>query len=190
MTTAAQAKQVKIDKSTRTLIGADWSDAVSGERIDIEDPATEERISAVPRCGAVDVDRAVREARQAFESQAWSRMRPIDRGRLLETIARKIEEHADELAMLESNDTGKAVAHAKILDLPSTVDVFRYMAGWCSKIAGRTLPAGTYIMPMVGAMGRHPKWWKEPRKFDPERFSQESVNTELSRFFGNRAKRR
>lgn len=137
MTTAAS---VKIEKNTRTLIGASWSDAESGERIDVEDPATEQTISAVPRCGAPEVDRAVKAAREAFESAAWSRMRPIDRGRLLETIARKIEDHADELAMLESIDTGKAVAHAKILDLPSTVDVFRYMAGWCTKITGRTLP--------------------------------------------------
>jgi len=67
-------------------------------------------------------------------------MRPIDRGRLLESIARKIEEHADELALLESYDTGKPVAHAKILDLPATVEVFRYMAGWCTKIRGDTLP--------------------------------------------------
>src|SRR5207302_698173 len=59
---------------------------------------------------------------------------------LLESIARKIEDHADELAMLESVDTGKAVAHAKLLDLPSTVDVFRYMGGWCTKLTGKTVP--------------------------------------------------
>lgn len=131
---------VKIEKNTKTLIGESWSVAQSGDWIDVEDPATEQKISAVPRCGAPEVDRAVNAAREAFESAAWARMRPIDRGRLLETIARKIEDHADELAMLESIDTGKAVAHAKILDLPSTVDVFRYMGGWCTKITGRTLP--------------------------------------------------
>src|SRR5258708_29191482 len=111
-----------------------------GGGVVVEDAATEERIAAVPRSGAEEIDRAVKVARAAFESKTWSRMRPIDRGSLLESIARKIEAHADELAMLESVDTGKAVAHAKLLDLPSTVDVFRYMGGWCTKLTGKTVP--------------------------------------------------
>jgi acyl-CoA reductase-like NAD-dependent aldehyde dehydrogenase len=133
--------EIRIDPAkTRSLINGRWVDASSGERIAVEDPATEEQIASVPRSGAEEVDRAVKAARAAFESVAWSRMRPIDRGRLLESIARKIEDHADELAMLESVDTGKAVAHAKLLDLPSTIDVFRYMGGWCTKLAGKTPP--------------------------------------------------
>ncbi|VVQ15527.1 aldehyde dehydrogenase family protein [Pseudomonas fluorescens] len=128
------------DCKTQSLIGGKWISAYSGETIDVEDPATEEIITRIPRCGVDEVNEAVRVARLAFESATWSRMRPIDRGRLLETIARKIEDHADELAMLESIDTGKPLAHAKILDIPSTVEVFRYMSGWCSKMHGETLP--------------------------------------------------
>lgn len=124
----------------QSLIGGQWVHAYSGETIDVEDPASEEIITAIPRCGAEEVDAAVRAARLAFESASWSRMRPIDRGRLLESIARKIEDHADELALLESIDTGKPVAFAKMLDIPSTVEVFRYMSGWCSKMHGETLP--------------------------------------------------
>jgi len=125
---------------TRNLIGGKWQDAASGETIAIEDPATEEQIASVPRSGAEDIDRAVQAARAAFENPAWRKIRPIDRGKLLENIARKIEDHADELAHLESVDTGKAISFAKILDMPSTIDVFRYMGGWCSKITGKTLP--------------------------------------------------
>ncbi|TPQ33980.1 aldehyde dehydrogenase [Cupriavidus pinatubonensis] len=125
---------------SRNLIGGEWVSSVSGETIDVENPATEELIARVPRSGVEDIDRAVRVARATFESRAWNRMRPIDRGRLLERIACKLEEHADELAYLESVDTGKAVSFAKMLDLPSTIDVFRYMGGWCSKLGGRTLP--------------------------------------------------
>jgi len=125
---------------TRNLIGGKWQDAASGETIAIEDPATEEQIATVPRSGAEDIDRAVQAARAAFENPAWRKIRPIDRGKLLENIARKIEDHAEELAYLESVDTGKAVSFAKILDMPSTIDVFRYMGGWCSKITGKTLP--------------------------------------------------
>ncbi|SOE51973.1 aldehyde dehydrogenase (acceptor) [Burkholderia sp. OK233] len=124
----------------KNLIGGQWLDAASGQTIEVENPATQELIATVPRSAAEDVDRAVKVARVAFESDTWRKMRPIDRGRLLENIARKVEDHAEELAYLESVDTGKAVTFAKVLDLPSTVEVFRYMGGWCSKIGGKTLP--------------------------------------------------
>ncbi|MEG7359602.1 aldehyde dehydrogenase family protein [Pseudomonas citronellolis] len=125
---------------SRNLINGQWKEAVSGETISVENPATEEVITHVPRGRHEDIDDAVRVARTTFESSAWRKIRPIDRGRILENIARKIEEHADELAYLESLDTGKAVSFAKIIDLPSTIDVFRYMGGWCSKLGGTTPP--------------------------------------------------
>ncbi|MFM0027307.1 aldehyde dehydrogenase family protein [Paraburkholderia madseniana] len=124
----------------KNLIGGQWLDAASGQTIEVENPATQDLIAAVPRSAAQDIDRAVKAARASFESDVWRKMRPIDRGRLLENIARKIEDHAEELAYLESVDTGKAITFAKVLDLPSTVEVFRYMGGWCSKIGGKTLP--------------------------------------------------
>jgi len=124
----------------KNLIGGQWLDAASGQTIEVENPATQELIATVPRSAAEDIDRAVKAARASFESDAWRKMRPIDRGRLLENIARKVEDHAEELAYLESVDTGKAITFAKVLDLPSTVEVFRYMGGWCSKISGKTLP--------------------------------------------------
>lgn len=124
----------------KNLIGGNWVDSLSGETLAIENPATGEIIAYVPRAGAADIDLAVKEARRAFEARSWRNMRASDRGRLLESIARKLEEHADELAFLEALDTGKAVSFAKILDLPAAIEVFRYMGGWCSKIAGKTLP--------------------------------------------------
>ena len=97
----------------------------------MEDPSCGSVIAQVPAGDVEDVDAAVRCARTAFEHRSWANMRPIDRAKLLETIARLIEEHADELALLESFDNGKPVAHARAVDLPATIDVFRYMAGWC-----------------------------------------------------------
>jgi p-cumic aldehyde dehydrogenase len=67
-------------------------------------------------------------------------MRPLDRSKIIENIARKIEDNANELALLESYDNGKAVAHALAVDVPAAVDVFRYMAGWASKIGGTVNP--------------------------------------------------
>lgn len=125
---------------SQNLIGGQWGPATSGGTIAIENPATEELIAHVPQSGREEIDRAVSAARATFESPSWAKMRPIDRGRLLESIARKIEDHAEELAWLESVDTGKSLHFAKLIDLPSTIDVFRYMGGWCSKIGGKTLP--------------------------------------------------
>lgn len=125
---------------TRMLIGGDWVDAQDGSRIDVEDPATGKVFASVPAGTAVDVDRAVARARAAFESAAWSRMRPLDRAKIIETIARKIEDNAAELALLESYDNGKAVHHALAVDVPAAVDIFRYMAGWASKIGGQVNP--------------------------------------------------
>jgi acyl-CoA reductase-like NAD-dependent aldehyde dehydrogenase len=126
--------------ATQLLIGGNWQEGESGQRIDVEDPATGKVFASVPAGTAGDVDRAVRRARQAFESAAWSRMRPLDRAKIIETIARKIEDNALELARLESYDNGKTVHHALAVDVPAAVDVFRYMAGWASKIGGQVNP--------------------------------------------------
>ena len=126
--------------TTRMLIGGDWQEAEGGARIEVEDPATGQVFASVPAGTAADVDRAVTRARTAFDSPGWSRMRPLDRARIIETIARKIEEHAGELALLESYDNGKAVHHALAVDVPAAVDIFRYMAGWASKIGGQVNP--------------------------------------------------
>ena len=124
----------------RMLIGGEWTESADGQCIDVEDPATAEIFTRVPAGSAEDIDRAVGAARKAFESASWARMRPLDRGKIIESIARKIEEHAGELALLESYDNGKAVHHALAVDVPAAVDIFRYMAGWTSKIGGHVNP--------------------------------------------------
>lgn len=124
----------------KMLIGGAWEDAGDGRTIAVEDPATGQIFASVPAGTAADVDRAVTSARAAFESAAWSRMRPLDRGKIIEAIARKIEDNAQELALLESYDNGKAVHHALAVDVPAAVDIFRYMAGWASKIYGQVNP--------------------------------------------------
>lgn len=134
------AQQGVIEKmSGRHLIGADWMKG-SGRKIKAVDPATGRAIGEIAAGGADEIDAAVRAARAAFNGAAWSRMRSLDRGKLLESIARSIEDHADELALLESFDNGKPVHLAKMVDIPASAEVFRYMGGWCSKITGQTIP--------------------------------------------------
>jgi phenylacetaldehyde dehydrogenase len=67
-------------------------------------------------------------------------MSPSERGRMLWKLADLIEHHLEEFAELESLDNGKPVAVARVADVPLTVDMFRYMAGWATKIPGKTLP--------------------------------------------------
>lgn len=109
--------------------------AASGS-IDALDPATGRTIMAFPACTAEDVDRAVRAAQACFESRAWQQMRPLDRGRLLENLALLVEAHRDELAALESLDSGKLLFVTRAIDLQFTIDGLRYFAGWASKITG------------------------------------------------------
>lgn len=122
------------------LIGKDWKSSQSGEQLGVINPATGEVFAHIAKGGAAEIDQAVKAARATFESAEWSRMRPIDRSKLLERVAILIEENAEELALLESLDNGKPAHLAMMVDIPSAIDVFRYMAGWCTKIYGRTLP--------------------------------------------------
>ncbi|HEV7362839.1 MAG TPA: aldehyde dehydrogenase family protein, partial [Solirubrobacteraceae bacterium] len=97
-------------------------------------------IAVVARAGAEDVDRAVRAARAAFEDGPWASMAAADRGALIERLAHLVEEHADELAELESLDNGKPVTYAKVVDVGSAAGHLHYFAGWPTKIEGEVIP--------------------------------------------------
>ena len=123
----------------RMLIGAEWQEAASGETLPVIDPASGEAFCRVPAGDAADIDRAVAAARHAFEAGEWSRMRPVDRERLLLRLADLVEAHAQELAELEAIDNGKPVTMARHVDVALSVDFLRYMAGWATKIEGSTM---------------------------------------------------
>src|SRR3984957_4692876 len=127
----------------RMLIDGRFVAAASGKTLPVYNPATGEVIAQVPEAEAEDVNRAVTAARRAFDEGPWPRMSPSERGRLLWKIADLVEEHLEEFAELESLDNGKPLSVARVADVPLTVDMFRYMAGWATKIAGKTLPLST-----------------------------------------------
>ena len=92
----------------KLMIDGDWVEAASGKTFETLNPATEEVLAEVAYGQAEDIERAVKAARKAFaDDSPWRRMNPSDRGRLIWRISELIEEHADELAMLESLDNGK-----------------------------------------------------------------------------------
>ncbi|MGI5132281.1 aldehyde dehydrogenase family protein [Pseudonocardia sp. CA-107938] len=124
----------------RMLVGGQWVEARSGERIDSLDPATGKVLTSIPAGDGADIDRAVAAARAALDDPRWRDLTPLDRGRLLDRLADLVEEHADELALLESRDNGKPVATARAVDVGTTMKLFRYFAGWPSKFEGATIP--------------------------------------------------
>jgi len=139
MSHLGEAAQAFLGRAGKMLIDGQWVEAASGKTFDAIDPATEGVICQLAAGDKADVDRAVKAARRAFDDSAWSRMRPVERERLLLRLADLIEKNGEELAQLESLDNGKLVFFARIVDVAGTVDFFRYMAGWATKIEGKTL---------------------------------------------------
>ncbi|GAA4746572.1 aldehyde dehydrogenase DhaS [Nocardioides endophyticus] len=122
------------------LIDGEWVDAKDGKTFATIDPATEEVLVQVAQASTVDIDRAVVAARNAFESPSpWSRMTPRDRSHLLWRIGDLIDASAEEFAQLESLDNGKSLASARG-DVGVAAELFRYFAGWATKMEGTSIP--------------------------------------------------
>ncbi len=136
-----------LQQQHKLLINGEWVDAASGKRFDVVDPANGEVIATVAEGESEDIDRAVRAARAAFETGPWSRITASERGKLIWRLADLIEHHLDEFAEIESLDNGKPRAVAAVADVPLAVDLFRYMAGWATKIEGTTIPISVPYMP-------------------------------------------
>jgi len=134
-----------VQKPRKMFINNQFVPAASGKTFPTYNPATGEVLAQVAEGDKEDVNRAVKAARTAFESSAWSDMSASQRGRLIWKLADLVEAHTEEFAQLESLDNGKPLAVARVADVPLAVDLFRYMAGWATKIEGNTIPisAGT-----------------------------------------------
>ncbi len=136
-----------IAKARKMLINGQWVDAASNKTFEVYDPATGEIVARVAEGDKADIDRAVEAARAAFDGGAWPKMTPSDRGRLIWKLADLVEENLEEFAELESLDNGKPVAVARGADVPLSIDLFRYMAGWATKIEGNTIPISVPYAP-------------------------------------------
>ena len=121
------------------FIDGQFVDAESGKTFTTPNPATGETFAEVAEADKADVDKAVAAARKAFEGK-WSKMSARDRGRLLYKLSQLIEEHASELAALETTDNGKPIKESTYIDLPGVIENFEYFAGWSTKIEGETIP--------------------------------------------------
>ncbi len=129
-----------ISKTQKLLINGKWVEAASGKTFLTLNPATGDTLSHVAEGDKEDINRAVNAARAAFETGPWSKITPSQRGRMIWKIGDLIEKHLEEFAQLESLDNGKPLKVARVADVPLAADLFRYMAGWATKIEGNTIP--------------------------------------------------
>jgi betaine-aldehyde dehydrogenase len=125
----------------RNFIGGEERDSSSGETEAILNPATEEQIATAPKSDAQDVDAAVQAAKAAFDG--WAFATPRERSTALLKIADAIDEHAEELAMLESLNVGKPYQTTLEEELPMCSDNLRFFAGACRNLEGKA--AGEYM---------------------------------------------
>jgi 1-pyrroline dehydrogenase len=135
----------------KAFIGGEWADSVSGETMEVVNPATGEVIAELPRCNADDVDRAVEAAKQALPE--WLDKTPKDRSELLHKLADVLDENAEELAQLESLNVGKPLMASRD-EMPFSADNLRFFAGAARNLEGKS--AGEYIQGYTSIVRREP----------------------------------
>lgn len=136
-----------LSQPLKLLIGGKWIEPASGQTFPVFNPATNQIITNAAAGESEDINQAVKAARQAFENGPWSKLTVSERGRLIWKLADLLEQHLEEFAELESLDNGKPISVARVGDVPLAVDMFRYMAGWATKIEGNTIPLSVPYTP-------------------------------------------
>ncbi|MCV7420734.1 aldehyde dehydrogenase family protein [Mycobacterium yunnanensis] len=138
---------------TQAYIDGAFVDASDGSTFANISPATNEVLNEVAACTAQDVDTAVAAARRAFDAGHWSRIAPADRKAVLLRFADLVEQHAEELAHIDSVDAGKPISDCIDGDLPDVVLTIRWYAEAVDKVFGKVSPTGT---DNVGLVVREP----------------------------------
>jgi betaine-aldehyde dehydrogenase/aminobutyraldehyde dehydrogenase len=138
-------------KTYKNLVGGEWVDAAEGGTMPVLNPATGESIAEVPQGTQADVDRAVAAAKAVLAE--WLETTPGERAELLLKLAGVIEDNAEELARIESENVGKPLAYARD-EMPVCVDNIRFFAGAARVLEGRS--AGEYMRGYTSIVRREP----------------------------------
>lgn len=127
---------------TKAFIGGKFVDSVSGKTFETVNPATGKVFASFTACCEQDVDNAVQIAQKAFDSGVWSKMHPTERKKVLLKLADLIESKAEELAVLETMDSGKPIGEVLGTDIPEAVHAIRWHAEFTDKRYGQYSPSG------------------------------------------------
>ncbi|HUQ42992.1 MAG TPA: aldehyde dehydrogenase family protein [Candidatus Limnocylindria bacterium] len=147
----------------RMVIGGETVDAADGQTFEVVNPATGAAIATAPLGGKVDVDRAVEAAQKAFEDpKGWANWPAGKRGRSLAKLGELVKKNSEELAQLESRNTGKPITSARG-EVAGVWLVFDYYAGAANKIYGQTIPVAKPGMDLtlkepIGVVGLIVPW--------------------------------
>ncbi|HJU47748.1 MAG TPA: aldehyde dehydrogenase, partial [Gaiellaceae bacterium] len=139
----------ELDIRTQAWIDGEHVDAVSGKTFARVNPATGTEIAQVAECDVEDVDRAVAGARAAFDSGVWRDAAPRQRKQVLTRFAALIEEHGDELALLETLDMGKPIRDARKVDVPLAAQCIAYYGEAVDKVYDEVAPTDPSAVVMV-----------------------------------------
>ena len=135
-----------------------------GPELVVEDPATGRELTRLAEAGPATVDAAANAAAIAYEG-AWGEVSPAGRGRVLNALAAAVRERAEDLAELESLDTGKPVSQARS-DVAGAARYLEYYAGAADKLLGETIPSedGTLVYTVREPLGvvAHVTPWNSP----------------------------
>jgi 1-pyrroline dehydrogenase len=123
-------------KQHQMFVGGEWMDAGEGGTLQVVNPATGETIAEVPAATEADVDRAVKAARKAFDD-VWFDTTPGERSMMMLKLADAIDEHAEELGRIESENVGKPLATVMSEEMPVMTDHLRFFAGGARFMDGR-----------------------------------------------------
>src|SRR5437868_3951355 len=137
--------------SYKDIVGGEWVDSASGETMEVVNPATGETIAEVPRGTKDDADRAVEAAKKALPE--WLETTPAERAEVLLKLADLLDEHAEELAELESQNVGKPLPAARD-EMPVSSDNLRFFAGAARLLEGKA--TGEYMRGYTSMLRREP----------------------------------
>jgi aldehyde dehydrogenase (NAD+) len=124
---------IQLKEKYELFIDGKWVRPSSGRYFDSINPANEAKLAEIAWASESDVDLAVKAARKAYV-EVWSVMKPSERAKYIFRIARLMQEHARELAVIETLDGGKPIRESRDIDIPLACNHFFYYAGWADKL--------------------------------------------------------
>ena len=144
-----EAKAAALSIRTQAFIDGVYVDAASGKTFSCISPIDGKSQGQIAECEFEDVERAVKASRRAFESGVWSETSPVHRKKVLQKFAVLIEQHAEELALLESLDMGKPVADALSIDVSASVRCLNWTAEAIDKVYGEIAPTPNHELGLI-----------------------------------------
>jgi len=137
-----QARADALEFRNRAFIDGQWRAAISGKQFDAGSPIDGRVLTRVAECEAADVELAVAAARRAFDRGEWSNASPVKRKKTLQRLARLMEKHAVELALLETLDMGKPIEDALNVDVAASIRCLDWTAEAIDKVFDQVAPTG------------------------------------------------